>query len=144
MNGVHRCLRLASLGLALVASAALIACGGGDESTSTGSAPAPGGTEAKKEMPTAAQISAEGKQCIDLVKAGRYSDAIAPCEQAMRDSAALANADVKTAYEDAKAKVAEEAQKAAVQAGADVLVGEDAGASAEKAASGMLQNRGEN
>jgi hypothetical protein len=86
---------------------------------------------------TAQQISADAQSCIDLVKAARYADAIAPCEAAMKDSASMANADVQAAYQEAKDEVSAAAQKAAVDAAAAGMAGDDAGDAAMGALKGF-------
>lgn len=153
MQKIHQWGRGARLAAAVCVSAALLACGGSDDSSSTGAdatgAAASGtssgsATGSADVVTTAQQISAEAKQCIDLVKAERYADAIAPCEKAMNDSSSMANADVQAAYAEAKQKVKDEAQNAAIQAGADSLNGEDPGDAAKKAGTGMLKNLGGN
>lgn len=130
----------------LIGSVALLACGGSDDSAGGGTASSSGSVAsapaAKKEMPTAAEISAEARQCLDLVKASRYAEAISPCEKALEDSASLASTDVQAALDEAKGKLEEEAQKAALQAAADGMSGKDPTASAKESAMGALQGLG--
>ena len=146
MQRIHHWRRGARLAAAVCVSAALLACGGSDDSSSAGAGA--GGTDSGSATDStdvvaiAKQISADAKQCIDLVKAARYADAIAPCERATKDSASMANTDVQAAYAEAKQKVKDEAQNAAIQAGADSLNGEDPEDAAKKAGAGMLKNLG--
>jgi hypothetical protein len=160
MHQVHRWFReggfatAATAFLVLIGSVALIACGGGDDSakggSGSGSSASAGesgsaegsGSAAKQDMPSVAEISAEGKRCIDMVKAGRYADAISPCEKALEDSASMANADVQAAYDEAKAEVADAAQKAAMQAAADGMSGKDPSDAAKDSAMGAVPGLG--
>jgi len=129
--------------LLLVSSAlfcvAMLACGDAGDSpgTATGTTKAP--DAAAKPAASVEQISAEAKQCLDLVKSKQYVEAIDPCERALKDTA---DADVKRAYDEAKAAVQEEAQAAAAKAAADSLSGKPADEAAKDAASDALGNLG--
>jgi len=115
----------------------LFACGdGGGSSTS---APATAPAEAAEAAPSAQQISAEARSCLDLVKAGRYSDAIAPCERALKDTA---DADVQSAYNEAKAAVEKEAKAAAAKTLSDSMAGKPVDQAAAGAASDAAGNLG--
>jgi F0F1-type ATP synthase membrane subunit b/b' len=117
---------------------AIFACGG--ESDSPGKA---AGTSAPAAAPEAAasvqQISAEAKQCLDLVRKKLYVEAVDPCQRAVQDTG---NADVKRAYDEAVAAVQREAQDAAVKAAAESLSGKPADEAAKDAASDALGGLG--
>jgi hypothetical protein len=130
-----RILFITSIFLTACCFAVVTGCGSGEKSsTSSMEAPAAG------EQPAGAsvqEISADGKRCLDLVKAKRYAEAIDPCERALRQAA---NTDVERAYEEAKAAVKAEAQSAAATAAADTLSGKPADEAAKDAAGGALGN----
>jgi hypothetical protein len=85
------------------------------------------------------QISAEAQSCIDLVKAGRYTDAISPCERASKDTV---NADVQSAYNEAKAAVEKEAKAAAAKTLSEAMAGKPVDQAAADAASDAAGNLG--
>ena len=88
------------------------------------------------------KMTADAKSCIDLVKAGSYAEAIAPCERAMRDTAAVGADEVQGAFDQAKTAVAEEAQAAAVAAAAGALAGDDPSGAGAEAAGNLMKGLG--
>jgi len=86
---------------------------------------------------TVESLSADGKRCIELVKAKRYGEAIDPCTRALEKTA---NVDVKNAYAEAKAAVQKEAEAAAARAAQESMSGEDPEAAARGAAADALRN----
>jgi hypothetical protein len=116
----------------------LAACGGDPESSHSQAAPAAAQTP-KKPAPSVRQISADARQCLDLVQARRYADALDPCQRALEDTASV---DVQQAYDEAKAAVQQEAQAAGVKAASDTLSGKPADQAAQDAASSALGNLG--
>lgn len=118
-------IRLAAILFTLVA----FACGG-DEGQQPGAGGPAGGTgeaDAAPELAGADDPSVQG--CLDLVRAQRYAEAIAPCTEALRR--APENREVQTALEEARSGAAEAlagAADAAEQAarGADAAGGEAA------------------
>lgn len=131
MNG--RTLIFASIILVSVSFIWAAGCGSGEESSTQ----APVAVDEPEGATSVQEISAEGRRCLDLVKAKKYADAIDPCERALRQAA---NTDVERAYEEAKAAVKAEAQSAAATAAADTLSGKPADEAAKDAASGALGN----
>ena len=130
--------RIFSLAITAIVVAALsLACGGDDSAqqaaptvdTAQGAA-APSAVEQVKA------ISADARQCIDLVKAQHYVEAINPCERAVHDSANAKNAEVQQAYNEATAKAKDASREAALKAEADMREGK----SAEEAARGALDD----
>ena len=137
---MHRTTRsLVCLLGALALAGFLTACGGESESPSAGGDAPAAAPAAEKPAASVKQISADAKQCLDLVKAKRYADAIDPCKRALEDTA---NADVQAAYNEAKSAVQQEAQAAGVKAASDSLSGKPADEAAKDAASGALNNLG--
>ena len=133
---MYRIVFLASSALLCVA---MLACGDAGDSpgTATGTTKAP--DAAAKPAASVEQISAEAKQCLDLVKSKQYVEAIDPCKRALEDTA---NADVKQAYDEAVAEVQKEAQAVAAKAASDSLSGKPADEAAKDAASSALGNLG--
>jgi len=134
MHGIIRPLVLMFSAVALCGF--VLACGGDSEAPRSQAAPA---AASKKPAPSVQQISADAKRCLDLVKAGRYADAIDPCKRAVEDTA---NADVQQAYDEAMAAVKREAQAAGIQAASDSLSGKPADEAAMDAATNALRNLG--
>lgn len=127
---------------ATLASVILVACGGGDEGSAGGGAAKQAGSgDVAAPRPSAAesmkQMTADAKSCVDLVKSGRYADAIAPCERAMAEAGNTGAAEVQQAYDEAKAAVAEEARSAGMKAAVDAANGKDPSASAKDALKGF-------
>lgn len=117
-------LTVSLLSIALLA----LACGSGD-STSDGGAPAvsakPGQAAAppapsKEPAAASAQPDPQALGCLDLVAKGRFEQAIAPCEAALK--ASPANAELKAALD--KAKAATKAMADAGDAAADAAKAE--------------------
>lgn len=135
---MHRIIRTLAplLGIAILCGF-VIACGGDSETPSSTPSSTPAASAPKKPAASVQQISAEAQQCLDLVKAKRYADAIDPCKRALEDTA---NADVQQAYNEAKAAVQQEAQAAGVKAASDSLSGKPADEAAKDAAAGALGN----
>ncbi len=126
--------------LSILLCTVFAACG---QDSSEGTSDAPGGAPAapaaQAPAKTVQQISAEAQRCLDLVKTKQYAEAIAPCEQALQDTA---NADVEKAYAEAKAEVKKVGQDAAAQAATDALAGKPADEAAKDAAADALGNLG--
>ncbi len=135
-RGMARVLLLVSSSLLCVL---MLACGdSGDSPVTTPTAtPAPGA--ASKPAASVQQISAEAKQCLDLVKQKRYVEAMDPCRRAIEDSG---NADVKRAYDEAVAAAQQEAKSAAVKAAAGGLSGKSVDEAASDAAGDALRKFG--
>ncbi len=113
------------------------ACG---QDSSKGTSDASGGAPAAQApAKTVQEISAEAQRCLDLVKTKQYAEAIAPCEQALQDTA---NADVERAYAEAKAEMKKVGQDAAAQAATDALSGKPADEAAKDAAADALGKYG--
>jgi hypothetical protein len=132
-----RILLLASSALFCVA---MLGCGDAGDSSGTATTTAPAApAAASKPAASVQEISAEAKQCLDLVKSQQYVEAIDPCKRALEDTA---NADVKQAYDEAVAEVQKEAQAVAAKAAADSLSGKPADEAAKDAASSALGGLG--
>jgi hypothetical protein len=131
MDSMHRWLALTILSLGLAALPA--ACGRERESNEMG-----GGTTAEAPSKgTVAALSAEGRRCIELVKAKRYGDAIEPCSRAAETTA---NTDVKDAYAEAKAALQKQAQAAAARAAQESVTSGNPKAATKDAAADALKN----
>jgi len=131
MGSMHRSfvLSIVSFGLAALP----VACGSERESAEMGTgaaaeAPATGNLQA---------LSADGKRCIELVKAKRYGDAISPCARAAETTVST---DVKDAYAEAKAALQKEAQAAAAKAAQESVTSGDPEAAAKGAAADAMKN----
>ena len=125
--------RIFSLALSAIIVAALsLACGGDDSAQQA----APTGDAAPSVAEQVKAISADARQCIDLVKAQHYVEAITPCERAVRDSANATNVEVQQAYNEATAKAKDASREAALEAAADMREGK----SAEETARGALDD----
>jgi len=129
-----RILLLASSALMCVA---MLACGDASDSPGTATTTAP--AAAAKPAASVEQISAEAKQCLDLVKSKQYVEAIDPCQRALEDAA---SADVKRAYDEAVAAVKQETQAAAAKVAAESLSGKPADEAAKDAAADALGGLG--
>ncbi|MBW2274723.1 MAG: hypothetical protein JRG96_15760 [Deltaproteobacteria bacterium] len=129
---------LVSLLGAAVLCGSVVACGGDSETSHSQTAPA-AAPAPKKPAPSVQQISADARKCLDFVEAGRYADAIDPCQRALEDTASV---DVQHAYDEAKAAVQREAQAAGVKAASDSLSGKPADEAAMDEARGALGNLG--
>ncbi len=118
-----------------IAAAALMAVagcqGGGDQESAGGDAGKAAGGEGEATME---QLSADAKSCLELVKAKNYTEAIAPCQAAVK---AGANTDVEKALEEAKAALAEKGGDAAMKAAGEAMEGKPAGEAAKDAMKGM-------
>jgi len=111
-------IRLTAILFTLIA----LACGGDEGQQAGAGDPAGEAGEATAESAVAVHPSVQG--CLDMVRAGRYADAIAPCTEAVRR--APDNREVQTALE--------KAQSGAAEALADA--GQGAGQADDDAASG--------
>jgi hypothetical protein len=120
-------IRLAAILFTLIA----LACGGDDGQQPGAGAPAGGTGEADEVSAGAADPSVQG--CLDMVRAGRYADAIAPCTEAVRR--APENREVQTALEKARSGAAEAA--AGARQGAEQAADEAASGAADAAAKGL-------
>jgi hypothetical protein len=127
-----------SLALSAIIVAALsLACGGDDSAQPTApTVDAAQGDAAPSAAERVKPVSADARQCIDLVKAQHYVEAIDPCERAVRDSANATNVEVQQAYNEATAKAKDASREAALKAEADMREGK----SAEETAQGALDD----
>ncbi len=121
-----------------------LACGqsdsGSGSGSDSGSASSPAASQGKSSgssTATVQEISALGQKCVELVKSGRYADAIDPCERAITEGA---TADVEKAYAEAKAAVKREATKAAAAMATDGLEGDLTKESAKETGLRSLRN----
>jgi len=132
MGSMHRSFALTILSLGLAALP--VACGSERESTEAGGA---GMAEQAPSTGGVAELTADGKRCIELVRSKRYGDAIEPCARAAETTAST---DVKDAYAEAKAALQKEAQAAAARAAQDSVTSGDPEKAAKDAAAGAMKN----
>jgi hypothetical protein len=108
------------------------ACGGDEGQQPGAPGPAGGAGEADVASEAAAAADPSVQSCLDLVRAGSYAEAIAPCTEAVRR--APENREVQTALDQARSGAAEAMAGAAEEAaaGADAA-GEEAASQLEGA-----------
>jgi hypothetical protein len=105
--------------IVLLLAVGAIACNGQKVETDEGSGPASGTgsvSAAQGESEAGAAIHPSVTGCLDLVRAGRFADAIAPCTEAVRR--APDNQQVADALERAREGAAQQAAAAAQESGA--------------------------